>query len=576
MLSTLKLPTGMKLFSLKDKVNLALFTLARVVLNFLDLAGVVLVGFVIALVTQANLDQDSMPFYILNHTGVLAWPNAYVAISALALSFFILKSLLAAAITDSSARFLGKIEARVATQVFSNVLEAKAKVMNSLKKEEFSNAVTTSMNFAVAQMTLATMTIIAESSLLIAIALFLAYVNFLMFIGVTLFFLAIGYFMAKLVNSRADKNAEKFNHLNLELQSTNEFMFSMQREILAAGKGLALLRFFERKRHDLAVAYANYSTVITWPRYITEIAVLVAVALILISRNLPLENGAAPSTIGIFLIGVFRIVAAMLPLQTALATTKRLAHDSQNAIDFFSLQISKPHHARVAKIEHNPSLEFTEVTIPDRGKTFEPLSMKIPFRSLVVVQGKSGVGKSRFADLILGFEQDRTGAIRFGGHDVGLVSSQFPGSIQYVPQFPQFFRASIAENIAFNFDGSEIDHFRISKLLRELGLLSDINALPMGLHTQIGPGGLSLSGGQKQKLAIARALYTSPKLLILDEVTSAQDATSSSLIMDVIKKASRKSIVILISHHVEDAIFATHRIVIDKSKMTFSKVDAGK
>ena len=126
--------------------------------------------------------------------------------------------------------------------------------------------------------------------------------------------------------------------------------------------------------------------------------------------------------------------------------------------------------------------------------------------------------------------------------------SRFPGKLGYVPQETVLIEGTIAENIAFGHDTSEINVELVGDCLEKVGLQALVATYSEGISTQVGEFGGFLSGGQKQRIGIARALYTVPELLVLDESTSALDIDSANVIKKLIDTLKRHVTIIIISH----------------------------
>ena len=152
----------------------------------------------------------------------------------------------------------------------------------------------------------------------------------------------------------------------------------------------------------------------------------------------------------------------------------------------------------------------------------DDLSLRIRPGEYVALVGRTGCGKSTLIRLLLGFEKPQKGAVLFDGHDLNTIDLRsLRRSIGTVMQDGKLFQGSIFENIAISApDLTEEEAWQAAELA---GLADDIRDMPMGMHTMISEGSGGISGGQKQRLMIARAVAPKPKLLIFDEATSALD-----------------------------------------------------
>ena len=167
----------------------------------------------------------------------------------------------------------------------------------------------------------------------------------------------------------------------------------------------------------------------------------------------------------------------------------------------------------VADIEVN-SLSFRYANSKER--TLSNINMKVSHGSIVAIVGPSGAGKTTLVDLILGVLEPESGTIQISAMKPQLVSQKWPGAIAYVPQNTFISQGTIRDNIALGYSAEVASDERILSSLKIADLEEIVMSLPKKFDTDIGEQGSKLSGGQRQRLGIARALFTSPKLLVLD------------------------------------------------------------
>jgi ABC-type bacteriocin/lantibiotic exporter with double-glycine peptidase domain len=168
----------------------------------------------------------------------------------------------------------------------------------------------------------------------------------------------------------------------------------------------------------------------------------------------------------------------------------------------------------------------------------------------IALMGKSGSGKTTLLLLLMRYITEQSGDIVVDGVKLEPQhSTSFRKLMGYVPQSPYILDASIAENIAFGINETEIDTTKIAKLVSDLDLQSWISTLPQGIHTRIGERGTKISGGQRQRLAIARALYYNAEVLLLDEITNQLDAHTEREVIDILNRlASLGKTLLFITH----------------------------
>ncbi len=192
--------------------------------------------------------------------------------------------------------------------------------------------------------------------------------------------------------------------------------------------------------------------------------------------------------------------------------------------------------------------------------------MIVPYGKSVGIMGPSGAGKSTIVDILLGLLKIREGSITCDGVNIFDNYPAWLAQIGYIPQSIYLIDESIRNNIAFGIAEKEIDDDCIWQALEEAQLKEFIKGLPEGLDTTIGDRGIRISGGQRQRLGIARALYHNPEILVFDEATSALDNETEAAVMEAINSFHGRKTMVIIAHRLN---------TIEKCDIIY-KVDAGK
>ncbi|MEN3001042.1 MAG: ABC transporter ATP-binding protein [Armatimonadota bacterium] len=210
-------------------------------------------------------------------------------------------------------------------------------------------------------------------------------------------------------------------------------------------------------------------------------------------------------------------------------------------------------------------IEFENVSFryPTGEQALRNLSFTIEPGEVVALVGHSGAGKSTLVDLLLRFYTPQQGVIRIDGYDLSRVQLEsLRQQIGVVPQQTVLFVGTIAENIAYGKPNASMEE--IEAAARAAHAHEFIERLPEGYHTLLGDKGVRLSGGESQRIAIARALLRDPRILILDEATAALDPVSERMIQRVIEEGRGKRTTLIIAHRwttvqCADRILVLHR-----------------
>ncbi len=202
-----------------------------------------------------------------------------------------------------------------------------------------------------------------------------------------------------------------------------------------------------------------------------------------------------------------------------------------------------------------------------RVDVFQGFSLKIPKGKITAIVGESGSGKSTLIHLLQNIYPISAGKIFINNIDITQVDSySLRKTVGVVPQNVNLFKGSIAENIAIG--DFEPNMNKIMQISMQVGVQKFIDELPQGFFTDVGENGLSLSGGQRQKIAFARVLYREPEIVILDEATSALDSESEEEIMNVVRQLkSEGKTIIMIAHRLSTVLNADEIVVMEKGKV---------
>ena len=209
------------------------------------------------------------------------------------------------------------------------------------------------------------------------------------------------------------------------------------------------------------------------------------------------------------------------------------------------------------KVEEKPPLALTDKIVLDHisfsyPNTDKPIftdaHMEVKKGQSVGIMGPSGAGKSTIVDILLGLLHAQAGTITCDGRDIFENYPSWLAKIGYIPQSIYLIDESIRDNIAFGIDADKIDEKRIWEVLEEAQLKSFVEELPEGLDTTIGDRGVRISGGQRQRLGIARALYHDPEILVFDEATSALDGDTETAVMEAVNSFHGRKTMVIIAH----------------------------
>ena len=215
-----------------------------------------------------------------------------------------------------------------------------------------------------------------------------------------------------------------------------------------------------------------------------------------------------------------------------------------------------------------PTVVFDNVVFGyDRDRTIlHGLSFDVPAGRNIAIVGPSGAGKSTIARLLFRFYDPWSGRILIDGQDIAQVTqASLRDKIGIVPQDSVLFNDSIGYNIAYGRAGT--DAASVEEAARDAAILPFIERLPQGFDTQVGERGLKLSGGEKQRVAIARTLVKNPPILMLDEATSALDTRTEQDILATLRRIAKHRTTLSIAHRLSTIVDADDILVLDHGRL---------
>jgi ABC-type multidrug transport system fused ATPase/permease subunit len=227
-----------------------------------------------------------------------------------------------------------------------------------------------------------------------------------------------------------------------------------------------------------------------------------------------------------------------------------------------------PGERRLDQIEQ-VELDRVSYAYPDSdGPALIDVSLQLRPGTIVGVAGPSGSGKSTLAQILLRLRWPSSGQYRINGISAEEYSeTSWRQLVAHVPQQPRLLHGSLAENVAFL--DQTLSRARIAAALKAVGLGELEQSLPDGLDAELGPTGRNLSGGQIQRLGIARALARGPRMVILDEPTSALDVDAEKIVGDALEalRAQPDVLVIVIAHRPSTLAMCDRMVVLQEGRV---------
>ena len=550
--------------NLKDRKRLFLMASIQSILNLLDLLGVLLIGVVAALsinYVQGSTNQSELLSKLLSLLRITNMhPGTQIAmISLIAIAILFLRSIGSIIFSRRILYFFSRRSTDISTELLLKLLRQPITVVERKSAQDRLYALTRGLEIINMDVLATSMILFADLSLLFILAAGLFVASPSLAAVLIVFFAVTGLFSFRNLSGKAKFLGSSLSELSIQSNSKVIEVLSAFRETVVKGRQTYYAGEIKKIRLHLTDVYAEIHFLPMVSKYVIEISVIVCAIIMAIFQILITDAANAVASLTLFLVAGTRMAPSALRVQQGLLQIKSGLGMAQPSIELIQ-ELSDCTVKEFSEIEIVKSIDFTqfEAGIELEGVSFayqdsitpavQNVSVSIGAGTRVAIVGASGAGKSTLADLILGVLKQDQGEILIGGLTVEEVIIKWPGSIAYVPQDVVIIDGTIRENISMGYSSSESADEHILNILDLASLNDFLREKALGIDTAVGDSGTRLSGGERQRIGIARALFTLPKLLILDEATSSLDASTEATISRTIESLHGSTTVILIAH----------------------------
>ena len=405
-------------------------------------------------------------------------------------------------------------------------------------------------------------------ALLFAIEPLTALISLLVFGGIYgVLFLSVKNRLSKIGVETTDAATERF-------KIAHEAMAGIK-EIKLRGSENIFLELFFKHSETYARNYAIRALLATIPRYFIEVLAFGGIVAIILSLLMTGKTGTEIiALISVYAMAGYRLLPALQAIYSDLTSFKfNLPIIEVLAADFRDDRQIQPSVDDKTELifEEKINLEKIHFSYDNGIPVLSGINLCIERNTTVGLVGSTGSGKTTLVDIILGLLDPKKGSITVDSIKINQNNSQiWQRKLGYVPQSIFLLDDTIKRNIAFSASDNQINDERIIEVAKMANLHKHITILDEGYNSKVGERGLRLSGGQIQRIGIARALYNNPEVLILDEATSALDGVTENAVMDAIHNLSNKKTIIMIAHRLSTIKECDVIYFLDKGKIADS------
>lgn len=544
-----------------DRRKVLWVILLQISFGFLDLLGVMLIGVVGALaITGISSGKpgdrvSTLLEFVGLENSTLQFQVASIGLFAAVM--LIGKTLFSIYFSRRVLFFLSRRGAAVSARMVSKLLRQSLLTVQSRSLQSSLYAVTHGVTLMTVGVLGVFVSLVSDLSLLLVLLTGLFVVDSAMALGTLIAFSLIAYSLWKLMHVRVKDLGLKTADISVESSETVFEVLTAYREATVRDRKGFYAKLIGKQRLMLANLQAEMSFMPNISKYVIEISVVISAVAIAGFQFMINDASRAVAILSIFLAATTRIAPAVLRVQQGAVSMRGTIAAAQPTLELLR-ELGWEKDEEDSWKEPDFKYEGFKSNISARNVTFNypgreeqvinGVSLEIEQGAFVGFVGSSGAGKTTLIDLVLGILEPKTGEILISGLSPKSAVKQFPGAVSYIPQDVVVVNGSIRKNVTLGFQEGSIPDENVWEALKVAHLDEFVRNLPDKLDSSVGDRGTKLSGGQRQRLGIARAMVTKPKLLVLDEATSAMDGELELNISEAIQEMRGEVTIVMIAH----------------------------
>jgi len=391
-----------------------------------------------------------------------------------------------------------------------------------------------------------------------------------------LFFGSLGFILYRTMNVKAHKMGYLLSELSIASNEKIIEVLDSYRESVVRNRREYYAREIGKLNMKLADVLAEMKFMPNVSKYVIESGIVLG-AVIIAGAQFALQDARhAVATLSVFLASGTRIAPAIMRVQQSLVQMKSGLGSAMPTLVLIESLKDIPTSDEVGDfldIVHdgfNANVELRDITLTypnKKNSALKGVTLNVYKGESLAIVGASGAGKTSLVDVLLGVLPPNSGEILISGKEPLDAVATWPGSISYVPQDVTISNGTFRENIALGYPIEVATDDLVWGALEIAQLADFVRNLPQGLDSPVGERGTKISGGQRQRLGIARAMFTQPKLLVLDEATSSLDGQTEADLSGAIQALKGSVTVVMIAHRLSTVRNADKVIYMDGGKL---------
>lgn len=566
-----------KILSKRNRRILFAGIILQLAINLGDIAAIAMVGALGAL--GANYVAGiSLPEWITTGLNTLGLSNfsiqsLIVYISILTATLFISKSVLTSFGTLKLFKFIARRQSEISTSLVTSLASANFRWMRKQNLQQITYSVTDGVNAMTTGIIGNFILLVSDLSLLFFIVIVLIFIDPATALFTFMFFGLVSIVLNKTIKGMSIRFGEQLSTSTIKGRSQLESLLKLYREISIASKQSFFVDEFRSTRQVNSNANGLALWLQQFPKFIFEISLVIGAGALVAYQVWVNDASNVIGVLFVFLAAAGRLIPALMRIQNSLLQISNYRYGANLTLDLISnlddLTLKFRSTPRTVEIDGAPDINLNDITFSydDSGKpVFENLSLKINTGEVTAIVGPSGAGKTTLIDLILGIYKPNEGDIYLSTQSQ-KVNPESVINFAYVPQMPNLISGSLQENITLGLKQSEVNIEFLKHAVTSSGLDDLIKNLPNGLDTKIDSIGNRLSGGELQRISIARALYLNAKLIVLDEGTSSLDGNTEKFVTDYLFSLKGKVTIIIVAHRLSSIKMADNIYYLEEGEI---------
>jgi ABC-type multidrug transport system fused ATPase/permease subunit len=567
----------------RDRLKLVVITILQIFSGLLDLAGIALIGALGALSVsgvQSRPPGDRVTKFLdFFNLETFSFQSQVAILGLSAALLLISKTIFSVFFTRRTLFFLSRRSAAITSRLVAKVLNQPLLWIQQRTHQQTLFAITDGVSAITVGVIGNAVGLISDMSLVLLMMIGLFAVDPSMALGTLLTFSSIGVVLYLLLHKRAQHLGMTSSKLAVSSNESIIEVLTLYRELVVRNRR----EFYSRKISEIRFKYADTLAEAAFmpniSKYVIETTVVLG-ALGLSAVQFQSKSATqAVATLSVFMAAGLRIAPAVLRVQQAALSFRGasgIATPTIEMIDFLKDKTEIGKSDDSVKFDHegfNASISLKNVclTYPGRDlKALNSINLDVNPGEFIAIVGPSGAGKTSLVDVLLGVLKQDSGQVTIGGVTPGEAVKKWPGAISYVPQDVVIVNGTVKQNVALGYPDSSVSDEQVISALNIAHLEHFLEDQPQGMHSEVGEFGTKISGGQRQRLGIARAVFTSPKLLVLDEATSALDGETENNISDSIQALKGQVTVVMIAHRLSTVREADKVVYMENGKVISS------